>query len=84
MVKAIRNIELALGDGVKRVSKSEMLNLGIVRKSIVARVEILKGDILSVENLAIKRPGTGVSPMRWYEVLGSKAKKSFKADDLII
>ncbi|MEA2050124.1 MAG: N-acetylneuraminate synthase, partial [Campylobacterota bacterium] len=65
MVKAIRNIELALGSSVKKPSKSETPNIKIARKSIVAHCDIKKGDILSEENLAIKRPGDGISPMRW-------------------
>jgi len=83
MVKAIRNIELALGDGVKRVSKSEKPNIAIARKSIVANSSITEGDVFTTDNLAIKRPGNGISPMRWYDVLGTKATKNYQADDII-
>lgn len=83
MVKAIRNIELALGSGVKKPSKSETPNISVARKSIVAKTQIKKGDILSEENLAIKRPGTGISPMRWDEIVGSIALKSYEEDELI-
>ena len=83
MVKAIRNIELAFGNGIKKPSKSEIQNIKIVRKSIVAKTTIKKGDILNKNNLAVKRPGRGMSPMRWDEVLGSKATKDYKEDELI-
>jgi len=83
MVKAIRNIEMALGDGLKRPSASEEKNISIVRKSIVASKEIKKGELLSEDNLTVKRPGIGVNPMRWNETLGQVAQKNFKADDLI-
>jgi len=83
MVSAIRNIELALGSGIKKPSKSESKNKNIVRKSIVAKCDIKKGDILSEDNLAIKRPGNGISPMRWDEIIGSFALKDYKEDDLI-
>ena len=83
MVSAIRNIELALGDGVKKASKSEIKNITIVRKSIVAIKEIKKGEIFSTQNIAAKRPGNGISPMRWDEIIGEKAIKEFKPDDLI-
>nr|WP_321266993.1 N-acetylneuraminate synthase [uncultured Sulfurimonas sp.] len=83
MVKSIRNIELALGDGIKKPSKSEMPNMEIARKSIVASKDITKGEILTEENLSIKRPGNGISPMRWDEVLGSIAGKDYKEDELI-
>ena len=83
MVKAIRNIEVALGDGVKRVSKSEKPNIAIARKSIVAKTTIMEGDVFTSNNLAIKRPGTGVSPMNWYDLLGAKATKNYKPDDII-
>lgn len=84
MVKAIRNIELAIsGDGLKRPSDSEMKNIEIARKSIVASAQISKGAIFTEENLTIKRPGTGISPMRWDELIGKVASKDFSADDLI-
>ena len=83
MVKNIRNIEIALGDGVKRVSESEGKNIAIARKSIVARRNIQEGEILTEENLAVKRPGTGINPMQWMEVLGTRAVRDFKEDELI-
>ena len=83
MVKAIRNIELALGSSIKKPSKSEIPNMQIVRKSIVAKTLIKKGDILSENNLEIKRPGNGINPMRWDEVVGTKATKDYSEDDLI-
>jgi len=83
MVKAIRNIELALGSSVKKPSRSEMPNMQIARKSIVAKAEIKKGDKLSEENITIKRPGNGINPMRWDEIVGSVALKDYKEDELI-
>lgn len=83
MVKNIRNIEIALGDGVKRVSESERKNIAIARKSIVARRNIQEGEILTEDNLAVKRPGTGINPMQWMEVLGTRAVRDFKEDELI-
>lgn len=84
MVSAIRNIEKAIGgSGLKEVSKSEEKNKPIVRKSIVASTDIKKGDIFTPENLTVKRPGTGISPMQWDEVIGKTAKKDFEEDDLI-
>ncbi|BAK70337.1 N-acetylneuraminate synthase [Aliarcobacter butzleri] len=83
MVKAIRNIELALGSCVKKPSKSEIPNIQIARKSIVAKMDIKKGEILSENNLAIKRPGNGINPMRWDEIVGSISTKDYKEDELI-
>ena len=83
MVKAIRNIEIALGSKVKKPSKSEIPNIKIARKSIVASCNIKKGEILSEENLAVKRPSGGISPMRWDEVIGTVATKDYKKDELI-
>lgn len=83
MVKAIRNIELALGNGIKKSSNSEKSNILAARKSIVAKTKIMKGDILSEENLTIKRPGNGISPMRWDEIIGSNATKNYSEDELI-
>ncbi len=84
MVKAIRNIEIALGSGVKKPSPSETKNIPIARKSIVAKQNIKKGTIFSEENITVKRPGTGISPMRWNDILGQQANKDFNKDDLII
>jgi len=83
MVRAIRNIEIALGDGVKKPSQSEIPNIDIVRKSIVAKTTIKKGDVLNENNLTIKRPGIGLSPMRWDEIINTKAKKDYQEDELI-
>ena len=83
MVKAIRNIELALGDGVKKPSKSEMPNIKIVRKSIVAKCKIKKGEILTKNNLTTKRPNNGISAMKWDEIIGTIATKNYKKDQLI-
>ena len=83
MVDAIRNIEQALGDGQKHVSASEERNMAIARKSIVAAKDIKRGELLTEENLTTKRPGSGVSPMRWEEVIGTKAIRDFKEDELI-
>jgi N,N'-diacetyllegionaminate synthase len=83
MVKGIRNIEQALGDGVKRPTPSELRNRPIGRKSIVAARPIEAGEIFSADNLTVKRPGTGMSPMRWDELLGRKASRAFAADELV-
>lgn len=83
MVKSIRNIELALGDGIKKPSESERSNIKIVRKSIVAKRGIKKGEILTEDNITVKRAGEGISPMRWNEIVGRKALKDFKKDELI-
>lgn len=83
MIKAIRNIEKALGDGVKAPSESEKANMAVARKSIIAASNIKAGDILTEENLTTKRPGTGISPMRWNEVLGTRAVRDFAEDELI-
>ena len=83
MVQAIRHIELALGTGVKTPSPSEQKNIAAARKSLVAARAIRQGETLTAENLAVKRPGTGVSPMRWDEVIGTKAIRDFEEDELI-
>ncbi len=84
MVRTIRNIELAIsGNGVKEPSESERKNIEIARKSIVAKTDISKGQIFSEENITTKRPGNGISPMLWNEVLGKVAYKDFNEDDLI-
>lgn len=83
MILAIRNIERALGDGVKKPSKSELRNMDIARKSIVALNNIKKGEVFSENNITTKRPGNGLSPMRWNEVLGKKADRDYKKDELI-
>jgi N,N'-diacetyllegionaminate synthase len=83
MVQSIRNIEIALGSFIKKPAAGELKNKSIARKSIVALKEIKKGDMFSESNITIKRPGTGVTPMKWNTVIGKKAKKDFQADDLI-
>ena len=83
MVKAIRNIESSLGNGIKKPSPSEMKIIKVVRKSIVAAGVIKKGMVFNEGNLAVKRPGTGISPMHWDKVIGRRARKNFKFDELI-
>ena len=84
MVMAIRNIEKAIGgSGLKEVSKSEEKNKPIARKSIIASTDIKKGDIFTPKNLTVKRPGIGISPMRWDEIIGKEAKRDFQEDELI-
>jgi N-acetylneuraminate synthase len=83
MVEAIRNVEVALGDGVKRPSPSELKNKPIARKSLVAIRAIRAGESFSPDNIGTKRPGTGISPMRWDEVMGRCAPRDFSVDELI-
>lgn len=83
MVDAIRNIELAMGDGKKHVSNSERKNIVIARKSIVAFRAIKAGEVFTEKNIAVKRPGNGINPMRWDEVIGKIAKRDFVEDELI-
>jgi N,N'-diacetyllegionaminate synthase len=83
MVAAIRNIEKAKGDGIKKPSESERKNIPIARKSIVAKKPIRKGELFSEENLTVKRPGTGISPMEWDAFLGKSADREYQMDDLI-
>jgi len=83
MVRAIRNIEKALGNGIKKPSPSELKNKPIARKSIVAAQSITAGEKFTNDNLTAKRPGTGISPMKWDEVIGQRASKDYKQDDLI-
>ncbi len=83
MVQAIRNIEKALGDGVKKPSNSERKNISVVRKSIVAKRDIREGDLFTEQNIMTKRPGKGISPMRWDEVIGQVAQKNYAADEFI-
>lgn len=83
MVCAIRNVEEAMGDGKKKVSPSERKNIAIARKSIVASRPIAEGEIFTEDNLTVKRPGSGISPMRWEEVIGQKALRNFDTDELI-
>jgi len=83
MVKAIRNIEKALGSSVKKPSKSETPNIAIARKSIVASSSIQKGDIFTADNLAVKRPNSGINPMRWDEIIGTVATHDYSSDECI-
>ena len=84
MVKSIRNIEKALGSKIKKPSKSEIPNIKIVRKSIIAKSTIQKGDLLTEDNLSIKRPGDGINPMRWDEVIGTIASQNYVKDEFIL
>jgi N,N'-diacetyllegionaminate synthase len=83
MIASIRDIEIALGDGIKQPSKSEFKNTQIARKSIVAKIFIKKGNAFTDENITTKRPGNGISPMLWNKVINQKAIKNFYPDDLI-
>ena len=83
MVDAIRNIESSMGTGIKEPADSEKKNIAIARKSIVANQSIIKGDILTETNLTVKRPGEGISPMKWFEIIGTKAIRNFEEDELI-
>ena len=83
MVRAIRNVELALGSMEKKPSESERKNISVARKSIVAARRIKKGEILSKDNITTKRPGNGLDPMRWKEVVGTFAVREFQEDELI-
>ena len=83
MVDGIRNIDKALGDSVKTASKSELKNRDVARKSIVAGRDIEKGECFSEKNLAVKRPGNGISPMKWFDLLGTKASRDYCKDELI-
>lgn len=83
MISAIRNIETALGVPEKIISEAELENAKVIRKSIVASRKINKGEVLTEKNLSTKRPGTGISPMKWNEVIGSDAIRDFSEDDLI-
>ncbi|MBT6008607.1 MAG: N-acetylneuraminate synthase [Rhodobacterales bacterium] len=83
MVTSIRNVENALGDGIKLPSRSEQPNMVVARKSILASQVIKKGDTLTEENIVIKRPGNGMSPMKWDEVVGSVAIKDYQVDEII-
>ena len=83
MVTSIRNIEKAMGDGIKMPSPSERKNINIARKSIVARCAIKRGELFSNDNITAKRPGDGISPMRYFELLGTAAKRDFEEDEMI-
>ena len=83
MISGIRNIEKALGTGLKNPSPSELKNKPIVRKSIVAARPIQEGEVFTEKNIAVKRPGTGISPMRWDEIIGRRANRDYRKDDLL-
>ena len=83
MVKAIRNIESALGDGVKAPRPSELKNIHMIRKSIVASQTIHAGDIFTEDNITVKRPGDGRSPMEWDNLIGAKSSQNYIKDELI-
>ena len=83
MVEAIRNVEAVLGDGLKCPSESEIKNMLVVRKSIIAAKDIKKGEVFTIENITTKRPGTGISPMRWNEMIGMRAQRDYEEDELI-
>ena len=83
MVLSIRNIEKAMGDGIKKPSKSETKNIVVVRKSIVANTDIKKGDVFTSDNIAVKRPANGINPVLWDTVIGTKADRDYKEDELI-
>ena len=83
MVRSIRNIENAMGDGIKQPSLSEIKNIEITRKSIIAAMPIKVGDVFSELNITTKRPGNGISPMEWDRVIGKKAVRDFQKDEMI-
>ena len=84
MVTAIRHLQKAMGTGNKTPSPSEQKNIAVARKSIVAACDISEGELLTEENITVKRPGTGISPMKWFEVIGTKAVRSFAEDEQIV
>jgi len=84
LVKAVRNVNSAMGSGIKGITDSEKENIDVVRKSVVARNSIKKGETLTEENLTTKRPGTGLSPTLWDELIGSKATQNYHENDLIV
>lgn len=83
MVQSIRHVEQAMGDGIKRPMQSEIANIPIARTSIVAKTQISAEELFTENNITVKRPGNGISPMRWYEILGKKAGRNFYKDELI-
>jgi N,N'-diacetyllegionaminate synthase len=83
MVSAIRNVEASLGSSEKKPAASEQKNMAIARKSIVANSKIIKGEVFTEENITVKRPGDGISPMKWFEVIGQVAIRDFEEDELI-
>ncbi len=83
LVCAVRNIEKALGNGEKELSPSEKENVAVARKSIIAQKDIKAGEVFTADNITTKRPGTGISPMKWYDVIGKTAARDFREDELI-
>lgn len=83
MVESIRHVELALGNGIKMPVESEKKNMTIARKSIIASKKIKAGEVFTDENLTVKRPGNGISPMKWFEVIGQVSRKDYQEDELI-
>ncbi|SUY45706.1 N-acetylneuraminate synthase [Clostridium putrefaciens] len=83
MVRAIRNVEVAIGNGDKKPAQSEKKNMAIARKSIIAKCNIKKGEIFTEDNLTVKRPGSGISPMQWFDVISQTAVRDFEEDELI-
>lgn len=83
MISAIRNVEAAMGDGEKKPSISEKKNIDVARKSIIAKTIIKKGEIFTEENITVKRPGNGISPLKWFEVIGQTALRDFEEEELI-
>ncbi len=83
MIKNIRNIEIALGSSIKKPSKSELQNILVARKSIVAKTKIKKGDLFTKDNISTKRPGNGISPMQWDDIIGTASNNDYEEDDLI-
>ena len=83
MVDGIRNVESSLGSGIKNVTTIEIENAKVARKSLVAKKNILEGDFFTSDNVDIKRPGTGISPMRIDEIIGTKSRKNYKKDEVI-
>ena len=83
MVEGIRQIEKSIGDGIKIPTEREYRNIEIVRKSLIANCDIKEGEVFTKENLTIKRPATGISPMKYYDLLGKKSKRDYKEDEII-
>lgn len=84
LVKAVRNVEASMGDGVKQPTKSELKNKQVARKSIVAKSYIRRGEVFTANNLTVKRPGDGVSPMLWDEILGAVSDRDYNEDEMIV
>lgn len=83
MVSSIRKVEKAMGDGIKKPTSSELSNMAVARKSIVAKCDIRTGELFTKDNLTTKRPGTGISPLRWDEIIGTAAKRDYVKDEMI-